>query len=96
MSNDFAIRTLFEADPEIPNERISAIMDFAKNGRTGSRPSACRLLKTEEVAKMFSVTPRTVQTWIKNDEVEVIRRGRIVRIPEDQFESEVRKRASGE
>lgn len=72
------LRGLF--DTLTPGERDSFLSTLP--GATATRPPP-KLLTVEEVADRFECTPRTVRNWIRTGEVPAIKRGRLIRIPEN-------------
>lgn len=44
------------------------------------------MVSVKEVAKMFSVTKRTVFRWIESGQIKAIKVGGTVRIPEEEIE----------
>jgi excisionase family DNA binding protein len=46
-----------------------------------------KLLTVEQYAFLMGVKPLTVRRWIKNGEVKVIRKGRTVRISEEELKT---------
>jgi excisionase family DNA binding protein len=81
MSNQLSadlLRGLFDTLP--PGERDCFLSTLP--GATATRPPP-KLLTVEEVAARFECTPRTVRNWISTGEVPAIKRGRLIRVPED-------------
>ena len=66
----------------VSQERIRQAV-AAMEGNSNDSPGPVRLLTQKEYAKRWQVTVRTVQRWIEIGQVEAVRRGRVVRIPED-------------
>jgi excisionase family DNA binding protein len=80
---------LFDTLP--PGERARFVADLT--GAAAPQPPP-KLLTIKEVAARFGCTPRTTQRWISTGELPVIRRGRLVRIPETAL-YEIQNRAKG-
>ena len=66
----------------VPEERIRQAV-AAMEGNLNKSPAPVRLLTQKEYAERWQVTIRTVQRWIEIGQVQAVRRGRVVRIPED-------------
>ena len=66
----------------VPLARIGLALDVLQ-GNSNESPAPVRLLTQKEYAKRWQVTVRTVQRWIEVGQVKAIKRGRVVRIPED-------------
>ncbi len=74
------VKAALVADGEVSSEQAArGLLAFRGD------PSPPPLLSMDEVANRFGCTVRTVQRWISEGELKPIRRGRLVRIPENQL-----------
>jgi len=78
-TTETAIRALLAADDEIKAEQVRNFFGVLR----GEQKTPAKLITMKEAAARFGCTVRTVQRWCQVGELETIRRGRLVRIPED-------------
>jgi excisionase family DNA binding protein len=76
---DSAVIAILKTDPTVTNEQREKIQSIL-SGETKPQP---RLLTMKDAAARFGCTVRTVQRWCQFGELPTIKRGRLVRIPED-------------
>ncbi len=82
VSNDDVIKAVFSATPEA---KIQALKVLTGRDPVPTKPLA-RLLTIKEVAERFGCTTRTVQRWIATGQIDFVRRGHLVRIPESALQ----------
>jgi excisionase family DNA binding protein len=73
------LRGLFDTMPRSEQEKFLSALPVVATVR--STPT--KLLTMKEVAICFGCTARTVQRWVQIGELPAIKRGRLVRIPEE-------------
>jgi excisionase family DNA binding protein len=80
-TTETALKAIIGADDEITTQQAGQILSVLR----GELRTPSRLLTMKEAAARFGCTVRTVQRWCKDGELQTIKRGRLVRIPEDSL-----------
>jgi excisionase family DNA binding protein len=80
-TTETALKAILTTDDEIQPQQVTAILSALR----GEQRTPSRLLTMREAAARFGCTVRTVQRWCREGELQTIRRGRLVRIPEDSL-----------
>jgi excisionase family DNA binding protein len=78
---DSAVIAILKTDETVTKDQVSRIQAIL-NGEQKPTP---RLLTMKEAASRFGCTVRTVQRWCLEGELQTIKRGRLVRIPEESL-----------
>ena len=76
-----------EADPTIPltPERLLRLKSKRQAEPGPPIPNRRQLLTVSEVAELCAVRPATVRTWIRNGELGHFKKGRLIRVPLQDF-----------
>ena len=80
-TTETALKAIIGADDEITTQQAGQILSVLR----GEQRTPSRLLTMKEAASRFSVTTRTVQRWCRVGELQTVKRGRAVRIPEESL-----------
>jgi excisionase family DNA binding protein len=82
-TTETALKAIITADDEISPQQAGQILSLLR----GEQRTPSRLLTMREAAARFGCTVRTVQRWCREGELQTIKRGRLVRIPEESLYS---------
>jgi len=82
-TTETALKAILTTDDEIQPQQVTAILSALR----GEQRTPSKLLPMPEFAARFGCTVRTVQRWCREGVLVPIKRGRLVRIPEDQLYS---------
>jgi excisionase family DNA binding protein len=80
-TTETALKAIIGADDEITTQQAGQILSVLR----GEQRTPSKLLTMREAAFRFGCTVRTVQRWCREGELQTIKRGRLVRIPEESL-----------
>jgi len=81
LTTEAALKAILTADSEITPQQAAQMFSALK----GEQRAPPKLLTMRQVAERFGCTVRTVQRWCREGELQTIKRGRLVRIPEESL-----------
>jgi len=80
-TTETALKAVLAADDEVQDQQVTAFLSALR----GEQRTPSKLLTMREAASRFGCTVRTVQRWCRDGELQTIKRGRLVRIPEESL-----------
>jgi excisionase family DNA binding protein len=80
-TTETALKAIITTDSEITPQQAAQMLSVLK----GEPRAPSKLLTMRDAAARFGCTVRTVQRWCRDGELPTIKRGRLVRIPEESL-----------